>query len=470
MSKPVLSASDYDRSACQIGVVHLGYGAFHRAHQAVYLDDYLQHTGDLRWAIAAVNLRSGEADSFARAQAASDGYILRAVAPDGTRKYRKVRPHVRFADWTRDADGALDLVALDSVHMITITVTESGYYLDDAGALNPEHPQIKAEIDGTAQTTVFAFLAAGLARRMAAGGQPVTILCCDNIRHNGKMLRASLLTYLKLCGFTDLAAWVTQNATFPCSMVDRITPRATSGFIAEIQADFGADQTAPVLAEDFIQWVIEDDFAGPMPDLAQVGVTVTKDVDPYEEAKIRILNGGHTCLTYLGALAGHQTFDQAMADPALFDHFWAYETTEVLPALTLDLPFDKAEYLAGIAARFRNRSIADTIERIAADGFAKFPIFIQPTLAGCLLAGHMPVYGLRSAASWYVFARGVAQGTLALKYAEPNWSALAPLLAPGRIDDFTHSAMLWAELPERYQDFAPALRHEIEEMETKWLK
>jgi D-arabinitol 4-dehydrogenase len=182
-------------------------------------------------------------------------------------------------------------------------------------------------------------------------------LCCDNIRQNGKMLQRNLFAYLDIQGDSELADWVRSSVTFPCSMVDRITPRSTNALRLDVESHFGPSPFAPVMAEDFLQWVVEDDFIGVRPDLSKVGVTFTKNVDPYEEAKIRILNGGHTCLTYLGALAGHNTFDQVMADPALFAHFEEFERKEVLPALTESLPFNKDQYLDQIIARFKNASM-----------------------------------------------------------------------------------------------------------------
>jgi D-arabinitol 4-dehydrogenase len=264
--------------------------------------------------------------------------------------------------------------------MVTITVTESGYYMDETGALNPEDPSIVAELGGGVPRTVYAYLTRALARRKAEELGGISILCCDNIRRNGKMLQRNLFAYLDLIGAEDLVEWVRTCVTFPCSMVDRITPRSTEALQSEVDALFGPGPFSPVMAEDFTQWVVDDNFAAARPDLTKTGVTFAKNVDPYEEAKIRILNGGHTCLAYLGALAGHHTFDQAMADPELFAHFEEFERSEVLPALVEELPFDKNLYLDQIITRFKNASIGDTVERICADGYLKFPIFIHPTL------------------------------------------------------------------------------------------
>jgi D-arabinitol 4-dehydrogenase len=457
--------TQYDTAACDIGVVHLGYGAFHRAHQAVYLDSYMEETGDLRWGIAAVNLRTSETDAFTQSQSQTEGYLLKSVAPDGESRLQRIRSHVRFADWTLDATGAEALLSLPTVHMVTITVTESGYCTDPNGALNTADPVISNELAGGTARSVYAFLRVALTQRMLTTGAPLTICCCDNIRQNGKMLRANLMAYLHHTGDGQLSEWIRQKVTFPCSMVDRITPRSTDALSDELTALTGQPESQPVMAEAFLQWVLEDKFAGPMPDLAQAGVTVTPNTDPYEETKIRVLNGGHTCLVYLAALHGLDTFDQAMRVPDLSAHFWAYETTEVLAALTLDLPFSKTAYLDDIAARFQNEAIADTVARISADGMAKFPIFIRPTLRGCLEQGIMPRFGIRSVASWYVFAQHVAAGRIPFDYVDSGWAQLQELLGN---DGFVTSQHLWGDLSEIYPEFADALRAALTDMEQSW--
>ncbi|MHA1549736.1 MAG: mannitol dehydrogenase family protein [Alphaproteobacteria bacterium] len=466
--KPKVHVTSYDRAACQIGFVHLGFGAFHRAHQAVFVDDYMENTGDLSWGIAAVNLRASEADTFTRAASVPDGYLLKTTSPAGDVDLRMVRPHLEFADWSSAPDEAENLLTRPSVQAVTITVTESGYYLEDGGSLNADDPIIAAEVADGLQVSVYAYLARALERRAGAIDQPITILCCDNVRSNGHMLEQNFLTYLGLTGRTELAQWVRARAAFPCSMVDRITPRATETLAAEMTSLFPGQNLNPIHAETFIQWVLGDQFAGPMPDLTRAGVEIVADVDPYEEAKIRILNGGHTGLTYLAALAGHHTFDAAMRDPAMLLHFDNWERNEVLPALTIDLPLDKTAYLDVVAARFGNRAIADSLERICMDGYSKMQIFIRPTLQGCLEQGIMPRHGFDCVASWYVYARRSAAGSMPIAYHEPNWASLEPLLAPGAEADFARSRQLWADLPQRFEEFAPALIAAIEKMEKSW--
>lgn len=461
-------ATTYHRAACRVGVVHLGFGAFHRAHQAVYLDDYMAQSGDLAWGIAAVNLRGAESLHFNIARddiEQHDGYFLKSVSAAGDVALRRVRSHVKFADWSAEREDTEALLSMDSVQLVTITVTESGYYTDPKGDLNVADPLIAGEIMGAEPQTVYGYLRGALTQRMTTTGAPLTIACCDNIRQNGKMLHRNLLAYLNACGEHKLADWVEANVAFPCSMVDRITPRSAAELSVELSALLGVSINSPIMAEDFMQWVLQNKAAGPMPNLAEIGVIVTGDVDPYEETKIRVLNGGHTGLCYLAALEGIETFDAAMRVPHLVEHFDNFERLEVLPAITIDLPFSKEEYLVSIASRFGNQAIGDTVARICADGMAKFPIFIRPTLEGCLKQGITPLYSIRSIASWHVFASHVAAGKIPFDYMEPSWTELKAMLGT---EEFITCRQLWGDLPETYPIFAETLRREISELELKW--
>ena len=468
LSTSQMSVSDYDRSQCKIGIVHLGFGAFHRAHQAVYIDDYMAKTGDLNWGIAAVNLRASESDVFqdiADEIARYDGYFLKSVSPDNIAQFSRIRPHIAFADWAGDKQSAEQLISLSSVKLITITVTESGYYTDPAGNLDTAHPVIAAELSGPSKQSVYAYLRAALSMRKDAINAPITISCCDNIRQNGVMLRRNLLAYLKACGDADLTRWVQQNVAFPCSMVDRITPRSPESLCHEMADMVQGKIISPIMCEDYIQWVLSDIAASDMPDLSQVGVTVTANVDPYEETKIRVLNGGHTALAYMAALEGVETFDEAMRTPHLRAHFDNFETAEVLPAINIQLPFEKGAYQEKTARRFGNQAIGDTVARICADGMAKFPIFIRPTIEGCFAAGIKPVYAVASIASWYVFARHVAAGNIAFDYVEPSWDALSAMLGTNA---FLTSEQLWGTVPKDYPEFIDMLQQAIAEWEEKW--
>jgi len=468
MTEPKIFTTGYDRSKCNIGIVHLGFGAFHRAHMAVYVDDYMDQTGDLDWGIATVNLRAEEAKTFANHAQLNRGYLLKTTTHAGESSFREVRSHVQFSDWSDDAAMAENLLSDPAVKIVSMTVTESGYYLNDDWSLDENDPSIANEVIGDTKTTVYAYLAAALQRRMETINQPITILCCDNIRSNGDVLGRNFRTYLQLNGQAKLAAWLDENTSFPNSMVDRITPRATETLHGEIQALSPDHADTAIHGESFIQWVLENNFATTFPDLTAAGVEVVADVHPYEEAKIRVLNGGHTAMCYLGALAKYQTFDQTMTDPVLRAHFDEFETDNVLPGLTLDLPFSKNDYLDLIAQRFSNIAIADDLERICMDGWSKFPIFVRPTIKSCLAQGISPQAGYDSIASWYVYARRFQNGQTHITYIEPYWDQMKPFLAIGQETAFAQLEALWSDLPTTYAEFVPELCAAIKRMEAQW--
>lgn len=461
-----LNVSNYVPEDCEIGVVHVGLGAFHRAHQAVYFDALMGQSDDLGWGIAAVNLRSADSDVFA-ASAQSDGYILRSLAPDGEAVNQLIRVHREYDDWSKNLS-ASELISRPSVQIITITVTESGYSMSSDNSLNLSDPVIAQEVAGNPGTTIYAFLREALRGRMTANVGPITVMCCDNLRHNGRLLSVNFRTYLTACGDTDLLQWLDTNTTFPSSMVDRITPKTSADLQEKIIDDFDLDNVQGVLCEDFIQWVIEDNFAGKRPALDTVGADMVTDVEPYEETKIRVLNGGHTCLAYFGALSGCTTYDQAMADPELAKHFVGYQTQEVLPALGTDLPLDLNDYLATVTRRFKNPNIADTIERICFDGVSKMGIFILPTVSKCFETGKNPTFGITSIASWYVLAKSVSRGGMNFNYVDPNKEVLEPFFDDPSHMSFATSQSLWGDLPVNHLAFATLLTAEIERITEKY--
>ena len=413
--------TSYDKSECQTGIVHIGYGAFHRAHQAMYIDEYMEKTGDLRWGIVAVNLRN---EGFREI----DDYVVKTPT-----SYRMVRSHLDYIDWTKNRTIAKHLLTLPSVHLVTVTVTESGY---------------------TPGSPLFEYLACGLRNRKT----PITVLCCDNIRQNGIVLETQFLAYLYQTNQYELADWVRYNVKFPSCMVDRITPRTTSELQEEVEYLYHGFGNTAIQTEEYTQWVIEDKFASDFPDLSQVGVTVTHDLEPYEETKIRILNGGHTSLAYLGVLSGYKTFDQVMNDEKHRRHFRQLQSEEIVPSIDMELPFDIHEYVDKVEERFSNSTNVDDLERICMDGFTKFHTFIVPSLRKCLEEGRRPMHIYKSIAAWYIYARKFARGCTKIRYNEPNWILLEPLLADGRMDAFVSNERLWGDIPKTYITFSRDLK------------
>lgn len=411
----------YDKSNCQTGIVHIGYGAFHRAHQAVYIDDYMEKTGDLRWGIVAVNLRNEGIREV-------DDYIVKTPS-----QYRLVRSHLDYVDWTKNRTVAKHMLTLPSVHIVTVTVTESGYA--------PGSP-------------LFEYLACGLRNR----NSPVTILSCDNRQRNGRVLESQFMAYLYQTNQFELAEWVQENVKFPSCMVDRITPRTTFKLKSEIEELFPGFGETSVHTEEYTQWVIEDDFASDFPKLEEVGVTITKDIEPYEETKIRILNGSHTSLAYLGVLSGYDTFDQVMSDKTHRQHFKDLQREEIIPSIEIDLPFNIHDYVDTVEERISSKVNADELERICMDGFTKFHTFVVPSLRVCLERGKRPIHIYKSIAAWYIYSRKFAKGCKKIKYTEPNWVLLQPLLEDGNIDGFVSNERLWGDIPKNYITFTRDLK------------
>ncbi len=441
-------------------VIHIGFGAFHKAHQAVYFQR-LKDQGLADWSIYAVNLRAVDSDQFA-IEAATKDYSVTTFDEAGAEAVEVIDRHTAFYDWTKDPKGTEAALALPEVSMATITVSEAGYYFDTNGDLEVNHPVIAAERNGETPTSIYAYLSAGLQARRAADAGPISILCCDNLRNNGNILERNFIAYLSLFGQTDLLAWVQQNCSFPCSMVDRITPAPLA------RAAEGDTQGTPIIAEAFIQWVIEDDFCSERPPLEGVGVQIVQDVHPYEEAKIRVLNGGHTALTYLGALSGYDRFDQAMEDPELREHFSRFERVEVQRAMPEDIPLEVPAYIELIEGRFTNKLIADSIERICTDGFAKFGIFIRPTLEGCFAAGQIPAFTIRSIAAWFHYACLKMNGVRDYAYHEPNWDRLEPLLNREDPEAFLSAPSLFGDLAVRHPEFTKEFERQLQYLEQKW--
>lgn len=411
----------YDKTNCQMGIVHIGYGAFHRAHQAMYIDDYMEKTGDLRWGIVAVNLRN---EGFREIY----DYIVKTPS-----MHKMVRSHLDYIDWTKNRTIAKHLLTLPSVHLITITVTESGY---------------------TPGSPLFEYLACGLRNRKT----PVTIMSCDNIRQNGIVLETQFLAYLYQTNQYELALWIRENVKFPSCMVDRITPRTTDVLRRAVDAIYPGYGKTAVQTEEYSQWVIEDKFASEFPDLTQVGVVITKNIEPYEETKIRILNGGHTSLAYLGALSGYKTFDQVMNDPTHREHFRNLQKYEIAPSIDIDVPFDIYDYIDTVEERISSDTNVDDLDRICMDGFTKFHTFIVPSLRKCLEQGKRPIHLYKSITAWYIYARRFGRGCTKIKYSEPNWILLEPLLRDGVVDLFVSNERLWGDIPRKYITFTRDLK------------
>ncbi len=386
----------YEPASVGIGIVHLGIGAFHRAHQAVYVDDLLAHSaGD--WRILGVSLRSAGVRDQLIPQ--DDLYVL--VEREGADERRRVIGSI--ADVLvapENPQAVIDVIAAPTTHIVTLTITEKGYCHDPAtGQINWEHADIVHDL-AQLQTprSAIGYLCAGIARRAETDGGPITLMSCDNLPHNGAVLRRVLTAFISHAAPT-VAGWIAANVSFPATMVDRIVPATTADDLAKLEARLGMADLGMVKAEPFSQWVIEDDFAGPRPPFEDVGAQMVADVRPFELAKLRMLNGSHSTIAYLGLYYGHETVDQAIADPRISSVIDALmiEAARTLP----DVPgLDPVQYAEALEARFANSALQHRLAQIAMDGSQKLPQRLLGTIADLQARGIRPVAAATGVAAW----------------------------------------------------------------------
>jgi fructuronate reductase len=374
---------DYDRSAVATGVVHLGLGAFHKAHQAVVYEAAL-NAGDLRWGVLGASLRS----PGVRDQLAPQDYLYSVIAREGDDAQAQLIGTLRGVLVAPEDPAALVRAMADAhVHLVTLTVTEKGYKLDPAtGALIESDPDLAADLKSLdAPRTAPGFIVAALAARRAAGLRPFTAISCDNLPHNGTRLRDAVLA-LAARHDARLRDWIEAGGAFPETMVDRIVPATEDADVAALESRIGLVDRAMVKTEPFTQWVIENRFAGERPDFAAFGVQLTDAVAPWEAAKLRLLNGAHSGLAYLGGLAGIDYVHQFVALPAgraFVEALWDEAQATLSPPSGLDIP----AYRAALMRRFANSALNHRTRQIAMDGSQKLPQRLLATVDARLDAG-----------------------------------------------------------------------------------
>jgi fructuronate reductase len=379
-----------------VGIVHFGPGAFHRAHQADYIDRVLDH--DPRWGIAAVSLRTrGTIDALA----AQDGLYTLAIR-DAVSSMRIIAAHRRFLG-PEDAAETHRLLADPAVALVTTTVTEKGYCLAPDGSLDLTHPDIVHDLANPAvPRSVIGWIVAGLNARRVAGAAPFVPLPCDNLANNGAKLHAALLAFAAARD-RELADWIAAEVRVPSTMVDSITPASDSGLYADVAATLGVEDRAAVQRETFAHWVIEDIGRPLGPDLAAAGAIVTDDVAGYEKAKLRILNGAHSTLAYAGLLRGHLSVAAAMRDAALAGFVDAMIRRDIIPMLPATRGLDLDQYRAAVLDRFRNPAIVHRLDQIAQDGSQKLPYRLGDTLLANRAVGRIPGHVVAALGCWVAF-------------------------------------------------------------------
>lgn len=453
----------YDRSALKPGIVHIGLGNFHRAHQSWYMQQLFARGLDTDFAILGAGVRPTDAQMRERLEGQDWLSTLVELGPQGTRA-EVVGSMIGFVPVEEGHGPLIAAMADPRIRIVSLTVTEGGYYIDPATqSFDAAHPDIRhdAENPATPKTAFGAIVAAFRARRDAGHG-PFTCQSCDNLPGNGDVLRETVVTLARLSD-PALADWIDANATFPNSMVDRIVPATGPKELALVRDRFGIDDAAPVTHEPFIQWVIEDRFCAGRPRWEEVGATITDRVHDYERMKIRILNGGHAAICYPAALLGLELVPEAMADDRIRRLFRKVEETEMLPHVHEVPGMTPAAYLDLIDQRFSNPAIADTTRRLAFDGSNRQPKFILPAVRDGLTAG-TPVEGLALvSAAWCRYCLGVTESDEAIPANDPVWSDLL-----AKAQDARERPQAWLEQRAIYGDLADQPR--FAEAFARWLR
>lgn len=392
----------YDRAAVTPGVLHFGPGAFHRAHQACYFDDMLAH--DPGYGIAGVSLRSPDVRDALSAQ---DG-LYTVVEQETKPAYRVVGSLTSVLVAPEDPEAVFAHIVSPDLRMVTITVTEKGYCLTTGGELDLDHPEIRADLRSPRRPkTVVGWLVEGARRRWEAGLDPVLVLSCDNLSGNGEKLQAACVAFAHACKADGLAARLESRTVFPNTMVDSITPATDDALRADVAKVLGLEDVWPVQRERYVQWVVEDCVGEHREAFARAGVTLAQDVGSFERAKLRLLNGAHSTLAYVGLGLGYQTVSQAMADKRLagfVERMMRQDVAEVLQAPELDVQ----AYIGEILARFRNPAIVHKLSQIAWDGSQKLRFRLLETAAERLAMGWSVDRLAVGVAAWIRFVRAQA--------------------------------------------------------------
>jgi mannitol 2-dehydrogenase len=398
----------YARSPEQTGIVHFGVGGFHRAHQAVYLDQLMSEGKALDWGICGVGVLPSDRAMRDALQAQDHLYTVVLKHPDGRLEPRVIGSIMDYLFAPDDPEAVIERMADPRTRIVSLTVTEGGYHVHPVtGAFDDRDPAIQADlVPGAVPATTFGLITEALVRRRARGIAPFTVLSCDNIQGNGSVARR-MITAFASARDAELGEWMEDAVAFPNCMVDRITPVTADSDRTVLADRFGIEDRWPVVCEPFTQWVLEDHFTQGRPEFEAVGVQIVEDVTPYELMKLRLLNAGHQVLCYLGYLAGYRYAHEAAADPAFVELLMGYWEHEGTPALLPVPGIDLVAYRHTLIERFANPSVADTLARLCFGSSDRIPKFLVPVLHHQLETGGQFHRSVLTIAAWARYAEGV---------------------------------------------------------------
>ena len=420
---PKIQVPQYDRQKVGQAIMHVGVGGFHRAHQALYTDDLLNQGEDSQWGFCGVGLLKHDARIREVMQSQDCLYTLveRSLAGDTARVIGSI---VNFSFAPDDSQKVIEQMASPTTRILSLTITEGGYYISSTGELDAQHPDLQRDLANPHEPScAFGYILEALDRRRIRGLAPFTLMSCDNIQSNGEVAKKMLMAFAELRD-PQLKNWMAENCLFPNSMVDRITPATTDEHRNLVKEKFGIDDGWPVMTESFKQWVIEDHFVQGRPKWEQVGAQMTSDVLPYEKMKLRLLNASHQALCYIGMLLGYQLVHETMEDPDIRRLVEKMMDDEVTPILSEVPGVDLTEYKKTLIERFANPAIRDQLSRIGIYGSSGISKFVLPTVEEQLKRGG-PIKLLSfTVASWFRYLDGLDESGKELPMLDPMASKL----------------------------------------------
>lgn len=398
----------YDRSIVKAGIIHVGIGGFHRAHQAYYTDQLLHTKGNENWGICGVALLDFDKKIYNTLNEQDGLYTLIVKELDGSLSKTIIGSIVEYLFAPENPKAVIEKMADKAIKIITLTITEGGYNYNEATKqFDFNNPLIQHDLENPSHPkTIFGYLTQALKLRKARNSNGLSIQSCDNIQGNGHVAKKMLLSFVEKAD-PELVDWIKSNVSFPNSMVDRITPVTSLLDISNLKETSGIDDAWPVVCEPFKQWVIEDDFIASRPTWEHVGAQFVEDVLPYEKMKLSLLNAGHSVLGILGALIGYDTIDEAVNNQGIYIFLNSYMDLEVTPTLGELKGVDLTKYKQSLLQRFGNINIKDQIDRICSESSTKIPIFILPTVKAQLKENRSIEYAAFVIAAWAIYSLGL---------------------------------------------------------------
>jgi mannitol 2-dehydrogenase len=466
LSIPVPS---YDRSQITVGIVHFGVGGFHRAHQAMYVDQLMEQGKALDWGICGVGVMPFDLKMRDAMQTQDCLYTLVEKAPDGSWEPRVIGSIVQYLYAPDDPEAVIEKMADPATRIVSLTVTEGGYNFHPVtGEFDDTNPAVKADLaPGAVPATTFGLITEALVRRRSRGIEPFTVMSCDNIQGNGHMAQEVFTAFARLRD-PELGEWVAGNVQFPNSMVDRITPVTTDEDRAQISERFGVEDAWPVVCEPFTQWALEDKFSLGRPPFEDVGVQVVPDVVPYELMKLRLLNASHQALCYFGYLAGYRLVHEVAQDQLFANFLLDYMNREATPTLAPVPGVDLDAYKLQLIERFSNAGVRDTVARLCARSSERIPTWLVPVIKENLAAGRDVTLSAAVVASWARYAEGVDEQGESIEIVDELADTVQRLATQQRDDPlaFVKNRELFGDLAGE-QDFTEPYLNALNSLHSK---